>query len=389
MANTLTNLIPTFIKGFDVVSRELVGFIPSVNRDPSADRIAKNQTLYSWSTPAATLSNITPANVSPQGTDKVLGNLPIAITNYKMTDFYFTGEEEKALNSSNGNYGNIVTDLVEQAIRAVINQMESDIYTAAYVGASRAYGTASTTPFASTVGDSAQMKKILDDNGAPLGTRSLIISTSAGAALRTLSQLTKVNEAGTNMTLRDGVLLDLNTLMIKESAQITSPAIGAMANATTATGALTVGQTALPIATAGTGVVSAGDIIVLANDTNKYVVNSVSFAGANPASGDTITIAAPGLRKAQGSSTRTITVVAASARNLAFSKNAILLATRLPARPSGGDMASDVQTITDPRSGISLELSMYPQYRQVRYEVAAAWSATVIKPEHIGTLLGE
>ncbi len=66
MANTLTNLIPAIVKGFDVVSRELVGFIPSVNRDPSADRIAKNQTLYSWQAPTASLSDITPANVSPQ-----------------------------------------------------------------------------------------------------------------------------------------------------------------------------------------------------------------------------------------------------------------------------------------------------------------------------------
>jgi hypothetical protein len=385
MANTLTNLIPTVIQGMDVVSREQVGFIPSVNRDPSADRVAKNQTMYSWKTGAATLSDIAPANVSPQGADKSISNVSITITNYKMTDFYFTGEEEKALG---GAYGGIVSDLVEQAIRAIINQMESDIYTAAYVGASRAYGTAGTTPFGTNTGESAQMKKILDDNGAPLGTRSLVIDTTAGASLRTLSNLTKVNEAGTNMTLRDGELLNLNMFSIKESAQITAPTAGTMASATSTNAAFTVGQTVIPLATAGTGVVAAGDIITFANDTNKYQVASVSFAGANPASGDSITLTAPGLRKAQSAATRAITVVAAATRNLAFSKNAILLATRLPAVVSGGDIATDRQTITDDRSGISLELSMYPQYRQVRYELAAAWSATVLKPEHIATLLG-
>lgn len=385
MANTLTNLIPTLVQGFDVVSREQLGFIPSVNRDPSADRLAKNQTLYSWQAPAATLSTITPGAATPSAGDKIFGNVPITITNFKMTDFYFTGEEEKSLGAS---YGGMVSDLVEQAIRAIVNQMESDIFTAAYVGASRAYGIAGTTPFGTNTGESAQMKKILDDNGAPLDSRSLIIDTTAGASLRTLTQLTKVNEAGTSMTLRDGELLNLNKFMIKESAQITAPAVGAMASATSTSAAFTVGQTVIPLAAVGTGVVAAGDIITFANDTNKYQVASVSFAGANPAAADTITLTAPGLRKAQGVATRAITVVAAATRNLAFSRNSLLLATRLPAIPSGGDIASDRVVVTDSRSGISIEAAMYPQYRQVRYELSAAWSATVIKPEHIATLLG-
>jgi hypothetical protein len=385
MSNTITNLIPTIIQGFDVVSREQVGFIPSVNRDPSADRIAKNQTMYSWSAPAATLSSIAPGSATPSAGDKVFGNVPITMTNFKMTDFYFTGEEEKSLG---GAYGGMVSDLVEQGIRAIVNQMESDIYTAGFVAASRGYGVAGTTPFATNTGESAQIKKILDDNGAPLDTRSLIIDTTAGASLRTLTQLTKVNEAGTTMTLRDGELLNLNKFMIKESAQITTPAAGAMASATSTSAAFTVGQTVIPLATAGTGVVAAGDIITFANDTNKYVIASVSIAGANPASGDTITLNAPGLRKAQGVATRAITVVAAATRNLGFSRNAILFATRLPALPSGGDIASDRAVVTDSRSGISIEVAMYPQYRQVRYELSAAWQATVIKPEHIACLLG-
>ena len=47
MANTLTNLIPDAYAALDVVSRELTGAIPGVQRDASADRLATNQTLRS------------------------------------------------------------------------------------------------------------------------------------------------------------------------------------------------------------------------------------------------------------------------------------------------------------------------------------------------------
>lgn len=381
MANTLTNLIPTVIKGLDVVSREQVGFIPSVNRDATADRLAKNQTLYSWVTPSLTLSDITPANVSPQASDVVLTTKTISITNFKVASFYFTGEEEKALGQP---YGNIVSDLIEQAFRAITNQIETDIYTVAQVAASRAYGTVGTIPFTTNVGESAQIFKILQDNGAPLDTRSLVIDTTVGAQLRTLLQLTKANEAGTTMTLRDGELLSLNRLSLKESAAIVPVTAGTAASATTNNAGYAVGATVLTLASAGTGTILAGDVITFAGDSNKYVVTS---GDSDTSNGGTITIAAPGLRVAMSAATKAITMVATSSRCLGFSRNAITLATRLPARNSGGDGASDVQTVVDSRSGMNFELAMYPQYRQVRYEIAAAWGVTAIKPEHIAALI--
>ncbi len=84
---------------------------------------------------------------------------------------------------------------------------------------------------------------------------------------------------------------------------------GTMASATSSSAAFTVGQTIIPLATAGTGVVAAGDNVSFANDPHTYRVASVSFAGANPASGDSITLAAPGLLLAQGVATRAITVL--------------------------------------------------------------------------------
>jgi hypothetical protein len=195
--------------------------------------------------------------------------------------------------------------------------------------------------------------------------------------------------AGQDQMMRQGVLLDTAGFAITESAQVVDHTKGAMASATTTAVAIVVGQVDIPVATAGTGVVGAGDVITIAGDTNKYVVTSAVFAGANPASGDIITIAAPGIRVAVGASATNIVVVDSAVQNLAFSPSAIVLAQRLPALPDGGDMADDRMTIVDPRSGLPFELAVYRQYRQVHYELSAAWGVKNIKPEHTAILLGQ
>lgn len=390
MANTLTNLIPDIYAALDVVSRELVGFIPAVARDSTADRVAINQTLRIPVSPAnAAGGNITPAMALPSASDQTIANKTLTISKQRFFPFSWTGEEQKSVDYGSG-FLTLKQYQIAQAIRAAINEIETDIASAAYLGASRAYGTAATTPFVTTAGDytdAAYVRKILDDNGAPLSDRHLILNTAAGAALRgKQAQVYMVGDAG---LLRQGVLSDINGFSIRESAQVPTVTAGTMSGASTVSGALTVGQTSLSLKNAtGTGTVAAGDIITLANDTNKYVVAAASFAGANPATGDTITLAAPGIRMAQSAAERAITVIATAARNVAFSRNAILLATRLPALPVEGDLANDRMTITDPASGISLEFAVYPGYRMNVYHVSICWGVAAIKPEHIAVLLG-
>lgn len=386
MANTLTNLIPDFYAALDVVSRELTGFIPAVQRDPRADRCALNATMRSIVAPAnGAAGNVTPAMSLPSAADQTIGSKTFTIQKSRFAPFSWTGEEQGNVNGGPG-YLTIKQDQIAQAIRALVNEIEVDCATYGYLGASRAFGTTAGT--APVLADFAQAKKILDDNGAPPSDRHCVIDTTAGVALRGTSNLFKVNEAGENTLLRQGMLGNLYGFDIRESAQIQTPTAGAMASATSTSAAFTVGQTVIPLATAGTGVVAAGDIVTFANDTNKYVVASVSFAGANPASGDSITLAAPGLRKAQGVATRAITVFATSARNLAFTRNAILLGTRLPALPMEGDIATDRETIVDPRTGLAFEVACYPGFRMVTYHVSIAWGVAVMKPEHLATIIG-
>lgn len=386
MANTLTNLIPDIYAALDVVSRELVGFIPAVARDSSADRVADNQTLRILVSPAnAAGGNITPAMSLPSAADQTFTNKTLTITKQRFFPFSWSGEEERSMNAGPG-FLTLQQSQIAQALRAAVNEIEVDIATAASIGASRAYGTTAGT--APLLVDWAGAKKILDDNGAPISDRTTVINTTAGVSLRSTANLYKVSEAGDNGLLRNGTLGNLYGFDIRESAQIQTPTAGAMASATSTSAAFTVGQTVIPLATAGTGVVAAGDIVTFANDTNKYVVASVSFAGANPASGDSITLAAPGLRIAQGAATRAITVFGTSARNCAFSRNAILLATRLPAIPASGDLASDRMTVTDPNSGLSFEIAVYPGFRMNVYHASVCWGVSVLKPEHLAIIIG-
>jgi len=363
MPNTLTNLIPDAYAALDVVSRELTGFIPGVTRDPSTDRAALNQTIRSHATRKNSAgTNITPAMAIPAAADQTVDNVPIEITKARAFPFSWSGEEIYGMDQGPG-FLNIRQDQIAQALRAAVNEIELDLAVAAYKGASN-------------------VRKILDDNGAPMSARSLVIDTAAGAKLRTLGQLTKANEAGTSMTLRDGELLNLHGFSVRESAQVQRPAVGTSTTAIVATGGVALGATSIVLKAAGTGTIVAGDVITIADDTNQYIVTE----GAAAVSGATIKIAAPGLQKAIVGE-KAITIVASGARNVAFSQDALLLATRLPIVPPEGDLSIESEVITDSRSGLSFELRVYPGYRMNRYEVAVCWGVKAIKAEHMALLI--
>lgn len=383
-ANTLTRLIPDLYAGMDVVSRELVGMIPSVMRNSSAERAALNEPIVYHIAPAATATDNTQAMTVPEPADQTIGNDIMTISKSRNVAFGYVGEEQKGLNNGPG-FLSVQADQFAQALRTLVNEIEVDLWTAGALGASRAYGIAGTTPFGSNLGDAAQVRKILDDNGCPASERSLVINTAAGASLRTLAQLTKANEAGTTLTLRQGELLDIHNLSVKESAGVNTRAVGTAASATTNNAGYAVGATTIILASAGTGTIIAGDLVTFAGDTNKY---QVVTGDADVSGGGTIVLAAPGLRVAIPAAATNITVVALAVRNLAFCRSAIHLVTRAPAMPKGGDIASETMMLTDPRSGLTFEVRVYKGYGKVRYQVGAAWGVKAVKTPHIAALLG-
>jgi len=388
MANTLTSLIPTIYEALDVVSREMVGFIPAVTRNSSAERAALNQTILVPITPATTLADNTAAVSAPNTGDQTITNVSMTISKSKHAPIRWNGEEQRGLLNA-GSYAGILRGQFEQAFRTIINQIEVDLFTTAYQNASRAYGTAGAAPFgtAGDLSDIAQVRKILDDNGAPQTDLQLVLGTAGIANLRgKQSVLFKVNEAGTSEMLRNGVVGRLEAMDVHNSAGITAQTKGTGASYTTDTAGYAVGATAITLIT-GTGTVLAGDTVTFAGDTNKYVV------AAGVAAPGVITLASPGLRVAITTSATAMTIGNTATSNMAFSRSAIQLVTRAPQMPMGPDgramdMADDVTTITDPVSGISFDVAVYRQFMQIVYHVRLAWGYQAIKQAHIATLLG-
>lgn len=379
MANTLTNLIPDLYEALDVVSRELTGFIPSVSMDNQAERAALDQTIRVPYTNSQTANDISPANIQPDDGEQTVGNITMSLDNSRYVPIRWQGEEQRGYRS-NGTLPTTLQQQFAQAVRTLVNEIESDI-AAEYLLASRAYGTAGDTPFESSLADAAQIRKILDDNGAPPD-RSLVVNTSAGVNLRSLVTLNQANTAGTDELRSQGVLLPLFGMSLRESAQIQTHTAGDEASAL-CSATEPIGETEIAFDTGDGDDILAGDVVTIGSSGHKYLV----VTGDGDATSGTITIAEPGLRVACADGDA-ITISSDYTANMGFSRNAIQLATRLPVRPEQGDMASDVEIITDPRTGMSFEVAYYPGFHEGVLHVGVVWGTKLIKTEHAALLLG-
>lgn len=382
MANVLTGITPTLYEALNRVSREMVGMIPAVTRDTNAERAALNQTIRSPIGEAGALEDIAAGATPADSGDTTVGYVDVTITKSKAAPIRWNGEEEKAVGTT-GVYNRVLADQFEDGMRKLVNAVEADLAAAGKVGASRAYGTAGTAPFgtAGDLSDVAGVLKILEDNGAPKSDLQLALSSGALANLRgKQSVLFKVNEAGSSDMLRNGMTDRLQGFALRNSAGLTLHTKGTGASYVT-DGVSAIGVADIAIDT-GTGTVLAGDVVTFAADANnKYVVNTgVAAAG-------TISLGKPGARVSIPDG-NALTVGGSYTPNLAFARSAIVLVARAPAVPSGGDSADDAMIITDPLSGISFEVRVYRQYRQVKFEIGLAWGVKAVKSEHIATLLG-
>ena len=374
--NTLTGLIPTLYAALDTVSREMVGLIPAVNRDSTADRAALGQVVRSPIAAAGEVEDVVAGEQPRNSGGTTLEYADIVIEHSKAAPILWNGEERLAVGET-GQYNTILANQFSDGMRKLVNAMEASIAEKALQGASVAYGTHGQTPFGTSgdLSDFAGVAQLLDDNGTPIADRQLVLNSAAMANLRgRQSVLFKVNEAGTSDMLRNGMTDRVQNFALRYSGGISRHTAGA-GTGYTVSGQAAAGVKQLALA-GGSGALKRGDIVAI--DGVKYIV------GRDVASVSDKLVLNGGLLAAANNSA--LTAFGDFTPNFAFDRNAIVLASRAPALPDGGDSADDAMTLTDPVTGLSFEVRVYRQYRRVKYEVAMAWGSAVVKPEHLVVL---
>lgn len=379
MANTLTGLIPDIYEALDQVSRELTGYIPAVSRDSGIERAAVGQNVRVPVTTEVTAQDTIPSANAPNTGDTNVDHVDAQITKSRHVPVRWNGEETKGLSNA-GTFSTIQADRFYQAMRTLVNEIESDVHVEAYKNASRAFGTGGTTPFgtAADLSDFAGVLRILEENGAPRTDLQLVLGHAAIGNLRgKQSGLFKVNEAGSADMLRNGMTDRVMNMAIRHSH-----ASGLHVNGTGAdylvNGAVGAKSTTIAV-DGGAGTILAGDIVTFAGDGNKYVSGGLA--------GTSLALNKSGLLIPAADNTA-ITRGNAYTANVAFARSAIALATRAPALPEGDDSADDVIQVVDPLTGLAFEIAVYRQFMQVVYHVRLAWGVKAIKQDHIALLLG-
>lgn len=376
MSNDLSALQPILYSAAKEVAAEPFGMIDAINNNFDDKGVAKGDTVKVPVAPTRAASDFSPSNIPSTGDDASASSIGVTITAMKKVSWNITGEQERSLQNATSDK-DWFSQMVKQGMRTLRNLAEVDAAAAAANGASRAYGTAGTTPFASDLSALTNARKILHDNGAPLADLQLVVDTSAGLNLRNLNIIQQAYQAGSDAERRSGELLRQFGFQIRESAGIAVHTAGTGSGylvnnpSNYAKGATTIA------ADTGTGTILAGDIVTFAGDTNKYVV-------ASALSGGSFTIASPGLRVALNDNTA-ITVVGNSTQNLAMERSAVVGIMRPPLMPANPVIQQ--MLVSDPQ-GLTYLMLDIAQYGQRSMELHLAWGFKSINSEFSALVLG-
>lgn len=373
MANTLTSLFDDIytlmldpLRANSVMPRLLT----SQFSDASAQ---KGQKIRVDLPPVLAARDVVPGPVPIAPPDFTTASVDVELDSWKEVPFALTDKDKFDIQEGN------MPKVVASALATLADTVDTSILLAGGVGACQATGTAATTPFATAV-LAMQANKILNQNKVSVMGRHVVFDADAEVNLKALEQFSSGNYVPDTEAMMSAGFSGVQRLgaawyMDQNVPTQTTPSIASyVTNSTPAVGATTFAIDG------GTAVIAVGDVFTLNGDTTQYVVIGGSIGGTSTS----ITIGAPGLKKAPGDGAA-MTFKASHVSNLAFTSDSIAFASRpMPA----SDAAINSSSLSDPISGLSVNLEVARGNKQDMWSVCALWGGKVVRPEGVVKILG-
>lgn len=377
----ITALAPTLFSAAQEVSAEAFGAIDSINANFDNKGVAKGDKVTIPYAPTQSNAAFSPAATPPEGTAITASSITVEITKSQKNSMVLTGEQIRSLENGS-NYQEWARQWAAQAMRALRNEAEADCCLAIKAGASRAYGTAGTTPFATSLADLNNVRKILRDNGAPMADLQFVGDTSSEMNLLNLGIVQQAFAAGSDEERRTGRIGRQFGFRLNTSAGIAQHVSTAGADYVTDAngGNVAVGTSSFVVDTGSTAI-AAGDIFSIA-DAGSY--KYVAASGIANATAGQLVINRPGIRQI-ASQNKLLSFAGSYTPNFAFERNAVVGIMRPPVMPANPTMRT--MTISD-QFGMTYLFVEIAQYGQISWEMHLAWGFKAVQSEHIAILIG-
>jgi hypothetical protein len=345
-----------------------------VNTDYSREAAEQGDTINVPIPSAVTAVDVSPAITPPANADQTPTKVAIALSNWKEAPFYLTDKQMHEV--MNG----WIPKQASEAIRSIINAMDSSML-ALYKGMYGAYtATTANSPMAS-IKDATGMRKVLNQNLAPLDSRHAILDPAAEAEALGLNQFADSTFSGSVAAIMEGQLNRKLGAQWWMNQNVPTHTAGTQTGNSIikASTAHAVGVKSLTCTTAAsTGAVAykEGDIITIAGDTQTYVVTAdVTEASAAT---DYTTPIEPGLKVALTGSEVITLDDASGVVNMMIHRDAIALATRPLADVDMGLGAISMSDV-DPVSGLALRVEVTRQHKQTRFSYDMLWGTGLVR----------
>ncbi len=376
MTNDISAAMPKILARGLLSLREQTVMPRLVNGDFSSDAAQKGDTIDVILPSELTASDVTPGVSPADPADTSLDKVQIELDNWKKANFYLTDREMMAVETRE----NFLPLQASAAIRALANEVNKSIH-AKYTGIYGLVGNAGDTPFASDASVATAARKLLLEQKAPKDNRAGILNFDAEAKALDLAAFADVDRAGSSSVRIEGEIGRKYGIDWYSDDHVLTHVTGAEGNplvkGTTQTGGSLIvdGFTTKP---------SVGDVFTLAGDGQQYVVSAATDLNGTES---TLTIS-PEITAAPADNA-VLTFVGSHVVNLVFNRDAFAFANR-PLAQSTQDMGlgSQILSMTDPVTGISLRLEVSRQYKQVVWEFDILWGVALVRPELAVRLAG-